>query len=241
MRGPRGNDASASLDTCALRTARRTAQWPLVRRALRRRAARRWLLGLRRLPARRRLATATRRRRSSAPPLRRRDGAGQSGRGRRPREPLAGNGFDPRAIYAAPLAGRGHDRARTSATEPGHGATGPGLRASSSRPKGYILTNAHVITTAGAARSASRAASRSTSSSRTATASEAKIVGWDVFDDVGCSSVEPRAHALAPVPLGNSAGSRRSASRSRRSAAPSGTRTRSPSASSRRPSARSTR
>ena len=34
---------------------------------------------------------------------------------------------------------------------------------------------------------------------------EAKIVGWDVFDDVGLLRVQPSAHALAPVPLGNSA------------------------------------
>jgi 2-alkenal reductase len=33
----------------------------------------------------------------------------------------------------------------------------------------------------------------------------AKIVGWDVFDDVGVVKVEPSAHALRPVPLGNSA------------------------------------
>ena len=34
---------------------------------------------------------------------------------------------------------------------------------------------------------------------------EAKIVGWDVFDDVGLVKVDPSAHPLAPVPLGNSA------------------------------------
>src|SRR5213078_4439412 len=33
----------------------------------------------------------------------------------------------------------------------------------------------------------------------------AKIVGWDVFDDVGVLKVEPSAHSLTPVPLGNSA------------------------------------
>jgi 2-alkenal reductase len=33
----------------------------------------------------------------------------------------------------------------------------------------------------------------------------AKIVGWDVFDDVGVVKVDPSAHSLAPVPLGNSA------------------------------------
>src|SRR5205814_1577065 len=33
----------------------------------------------------------------------------------------------------------------------------------------------------------------------------ARIVGWDVFDDVGLLKVDPRAHAVAPVPLGRSA------------------------------------
>jgi S1-C subfamily serine protease len=32
----------------------------------------------------------------------------------------------------------------------------------------------------------------------------AKIVGWDVFDDVGVIKVDPKTHALAPVPLGDS-------------------------------------
>ena len=31
------------------------------------------------------------------------------------------------------------------------------------------------------------------------------IVGWDLFTDVGVVKVEPKAHALAPVPLGDSA------------------------------------
>ena len=33
----------------------------------------------------------------------------------------------------------------------------------------------------------------------------AKIVGWDLFSDVAVVRVDPRAHALAPVPLGSSA------------------------------------
>jgi S1-C subfamily serine protease len=33
----------------------------------------------------------------------------------------------------------------------------------------------------------------------------AKIVGWDVFDDVAVLEVDPKAHPLSPVPLGNSA------------------------------------
>ena len=32
----------------------------------------------------------------------------------------------------------------------------------------------------------------------------AKIVGWDVFDDVGVIKVDPKTHVLAPVPLGDS-------------------------------------
>src|SRR5436190_389959 len=32
----------------------------------------------------------------------------------------------------------------------------------------------------------------------------ARIVGWDLFSDVAVVRVDPRAHALAPVPLGNS-------------------------------------
>jgi S1-C subfamily serine protease len=33
----------------------------------------------------------------------------------------------------------------------------------------------------------------------------AKVVGWDVFDDVGVLKVDLRDHSVAPVPLGNSA------------------------------------
>ncbi len=32
----------------------------------------------------------------------------------------------------------------------------------------------------------------------------AKVVGWDVFDDVGVLRVDPKDHQLAPVPLGHS-------------------------------------
>ena len=71
-------------------------------------------------------------------------------------------------------------------------------------PKGYILTNSHVITTAGddtVAKPADRVFVEFQDHDR----AEAKIVGWDVFDDVGLLRVQPSAHALAPVPLGNSA------------------------------------
>ncbi len=32
----------------------------------------------------------------------------------------------------------------------------------------------------------------------------ARVVGWDVFDDVGVLRVDPKAHALVPLPLGDS-------------------------------------
>ena len=34
---------------------------------------------------------------------------------------------------------------------------------------------------------------------------EAKVVGWDLYDDVGLLRLEPGAHRLSPVPLGESA------------------------------------
>jgi S1-C subfamily serine protease len=71
-------------------------------------------------------------------------------------------------------------------------------------PKGYILTNSHVITTAGDS-AVAKPADKVYVEFQDHDRAEAKIVGWDVFDDVGLLRVQPRAHALAPVPLGNSA------------------------------------
>ena len=33
----------------------------------------------------------------------------------------------------------------------------------------------------------------------------AQVVGWDVYDDVGLIRIDPAAHPLTPVPLGQSA------------------------------------
>ena len=33
---------------------------------------------------------------------------------------------------------------------------------------------------------------------------EAEVVGWDLFDDVGLLKVDPAAHELSPLPLGDS-------------------------------------
>ena len=72
--------------------------------------------------------------------------------------------------------------------------------------RGVILTNSHVITNAGDApvpRPSSRRATCS-SSSPTAIASRRRVVGWDVFDDIGVLQVDAGEHPVAPLPLGDS-------------------------------------
>jgi 2-alkenal reductase len=117
-------------------------------------------------------------------------------------KPLVGNGFSASSVYAHRAPGvvtivsvYGND------ADTAERAQGSGFVVS---PQGYILTNSHVITTAGDG-SVARAADSVFVEFQDRDRAEAKIVGWDVFDDVGLIKVEPSAHALAPVPLGNSA------------------------------------
>ena len=120
--------------------------------------------------------------------------------------PLPGNAFDPARIYNARAAGV----VTVYALFGEHGreadlgaAQGSGFVVSQD---GYILTNSHVITTAGEggaggeAEAASQVYVEFVDGDRT----EAEVIGWDVFDDVGLLKVDPRAHALRPVPLGDS-------------------------------------
>jgi 2-alkenal reductase len=85
----------------------------------------------------------------------------------------------------------------------GAGAQGSGFVVSRD---GTILTNAHVITNAGEA--GPGAAVRPASSVYVEFPDHdrvpAKIVGWDVYDDVGVIRVTPSAHDLVPLPLGRS-------------------------------------
>jgi S1-C subfamily serine protease len=117
-------------------------------------------------------------------------------------KPLTGDGFDPKAIYARRSPGvvtivavYGTDPATAQK------ALGSGFVVS---PKGYIVTNSHVITTAGDG-SVAQPADRVYVEFQDHDRVEAKIVGWDVFDDVGLIRVAAGAHPLAPVPLGDSA------------------------------------
>jgi S1-C subfamily serine protease len=116
--------------------------------------------------------------------------------------PLTGNGFSPSAIYAHRAPGvvtivsvYGTDPATAQR------AQGSGFVVS---PQGYILTNSHVITTAGDG-AVAKPADQVFVEFQDHDRAVAKIVGWDVFDDVGLIKVDRSAHALVPVPLGNSA------------------------------------
>ena len=120
-------------------------------------------------------------------------------------KPLAGNGFNPARIFASRAPGVVTIYAvYGSSDSPGaQAAQGSGFVVSR---RGYILTNSHVITNAGDGRTARvRAANRLYVEFQDHDRVPAKVVGWDVFDDVGLLKVDPSDHRLAPVPLGDSA------------------------------------
>ncbi len=69
--------------------------------------------------------------------------------------------------------------------------------------KGLVLTNAHVITNVAESQPVEGARAvyvEFSDGDRVA----AKIVGWDLFSDIGVLRVEPADHPLQPVPLGDS-------------------------------------
>jgi 2-alkenal reductase len=118
--------------------------------------------------------------------------------------PLAGNGFDPAQLYASRAGGVVTIYALFGEHEAtGNAAQGSGFVVSD---EGHILTNSHVITTAGEADSAGDvdAAREVYVEFPDGERVVARVVGWDLFDDVGLLKIDPKHHALAPVPLGNS-------------------------------------
>ena len=66
-----------------------------------------------------------------------------------------------------------------------------------------MLTNSHVVTNAGAG-STVRGASRVYVVFADGDRIPGSIVGWDLFDDIGLVKVDPRDHAVSPLPLGDS-------------------------------------
>ena len=116
--------------------------------------------------------------------------------------PVAGNGFDPAAIYRARSGGVVTVYAYFEGGAPAqHAAQGSGFVISR---EGYILTSAHVVTTAGDDAGQAEAADRVFVAFRDRDRVPAAVIGWDVFDDVSVLKVDPAAHPLDPVPLGDS-------------------------------------
>jgi 2-alkenal reductase len=118
-------------------------------------------------------------------------------------KPLLGNRFDPSRIFAFRSPGVVTIFAiYGSNSESAQQAQGSGFVVS---PKGYILTNSHVITNAGEGGSKVSAADQLFVEFQDRDRVPAKVVGWDIYDDVGLIKVDPAQHRLDPVPLGDSA------------------------------------
>jgi S1-C subfamily serine protease len=110
--------------------------------------------------------------------------------------PLPAGAFDPARIYAERSAGVVTIYADFGASE----GQGSGFVVSAD---GLILTNAHVVTTAGETEEVTPAESVYVEFKDGDTIS-ARIVGWDVFADVGVLRVDSSDHRLQPLPLGDS-------------------------------------
>lgn len=113
--------------------------------------------------------------------------------------PLAGNGFEPARIYEARSPGVLTVESFFDSAER-HAAQGSGFVVSE---EGHVLTSAHVITNAVGSKRP-RGADRVYVGFKDGDRIPARIVGWDVYDDVGVLRVDPDAHSLSPVPLGDS-------------------------------------
>ncbi|MBA3842904.1 MAG: trypsin-like peptidase domain-containing protein [Actinobacteria bacterium] len=119
-------------------------------------------------------------------------------------KPLLGNGFQPAQIFRS--------RSPGVVTIISYFGSATGVNATAGQGSGFvvsadgvILTNAHVVTTAGqgqvgSAKSAGTVYVEFSDGDRVT----AKVIGYDLFDDVGVIRVDPADHALSPVPLGNS-------------------------------------
>ena len=116
---------------------------------------------------------------------------------------LPGEGFDPAAIYKARAGGVVTVFSVFTGDQADLSGQGSGFVASDD---GYILTNSHVITTAGEGPSSvpPKPADKIYIEFRDGDRVAATIVGWDLYDDVGVLKVDPTEHELRPLPLADS-------------------------------------
>lgn len=112
-----------------------------------------------------------------------------------------GAAFDAAAIYAARVSGVVTLYAEFDGSE----AQGTGFVVDR---RGTILTSAHVITDVAQSPSLVHGAARVYVEFSDGERVAGRIVGWDLFSDVGVVRVDAADHALRPVPLGRSAGVR---------------------------------
>ena len=112
--------------------------------------------------------------------------------------PLIGNNFDPARIYASRSEGV---VTIYSYFANGQRAQGSGFIVSDT---GHILTNSHVVTDSGADAATVRGAERIYVVFHDGDRIPGSIVGWDLFNDTGLVKVDPKDHAVTPVPLGDS-------------------------------------
>lgn len=117
-------------------------------------------------------------------------------------KPLVGGEFDPARIYAARADGVVTIYAFFG-DEDAPNSQGSGFAVSDD---GLVLTNSHVVTTAGetSALETVEVAGSVFVQYRDGDRAAAKLLGWDPFTDVAVLRVDPRDHPVEPVPLGDS-------------------------------------
>jgi len=117
-------------------------------------------------------------------------------------QPLEGTGFEPARIYEARADGVVTIFAFFGADAGATGGQGSGFVVSAD---GYILTSSHVVTNAGGSEARDvQAAAQVFVEFRDGDRVAARVIGWDLFDDVALLKVDPQRHSLAPTPLGDS-------------------------------------
>lgn len=117
-------------------------------------------------------------------------------------KPVLARGFEPRRIFSERASG-----VVTVFSYFGSKPSGSTLEEGSGfvvSTSGLVLTAAHVITSTAGSPSLAAPAGVVYVQFRDGDRVKARVVGWDLYDDVGVLEVSPSMHSLTPVPLGSS-------------------------------------